>query len=63
MFELSSAEIDMVTGAGGFFENVGNALDNPWTTAGKVIDGAVKIGRKIISGEIHGGPLPYYGSH
>lgn len=36
--ELSFQEIDFVSAAEGFFEAIGSALDNPFTTAGKVID-------------------------
>lgn len=35
--ELDAAEIDVVAGAG-IFEKIGEALDNPFTTAGKIID-------------------------
>lgn len=41
MRELSDMEIALIAG-GGFFEKVGEMLDNPWTTAGKAADWVIK---------------------
>ena len=35
--ELSFYEMGAINGSG-FFESVGEMLDNPWTTAGKFVD-------------------------
>ncbi len=35
--ELSFDEIGMINGSG-FFERLGEMADNPWTTAGRVVD-------------------------
>ena len=41
MRELNQLEINNVGAgeSGGFFESIGNAIDNPYTTIGKFLDG------------------------
>lgn len=63
MLELTANEIDMVSGADGFFESIGNAFDNPWTTLGKAMDAGVKIVSKVATGEIKAPPTPVFASH
>lgn len=65
MQELTFDEIDMVSGGlqGKFFETIGEAIDNPWTTLGRLADGAVSIATRVATGEIQAPPTPNFGFH
>ena len=51
---LEQNEIVEVCGAG-LFTSIGEALDNPWTTIGRVVDGAREAVLDAVGGPIQTG--------